>query len=92
MTLDLASLDSIREFAQQFGKRGKVLFAGAPRFNEFVLQTTEDPKELNGRLAQQNIIGGFPLGKFYPELGNAAVWCCTEMTKRETIDQVARTI
>jgi hypothetical protein len=27
------------------------------------------------------------LRKFYPELGNAALWCCTEMNSKEQIDQ-----
>ena len=27
-----------------------------------------------------------PLKKFYPELGNAALWCCTELTTRSAID------
>jgi len=27
-----------------------------------------------------------PLKKFYPELGNAALWCCTELTTRAAID------
>src|SRR5258706_10634966 len=53
--------------ADAMGKRAKVLFAGAPRFNEFVLQTKEDPYPLNNRLLEQKIIGGFPLKKFYPE-------------------------
>ena len=30
--------------ADQLGKQGKVLFSAAPRFNEFVLETTEDPR------------------------------------------------
>ena len=29
---------------------------------------------------------GLPLKKFYPELGNAALWCCTELTTRTAID------
>jgi len=74
------------------GKRGKVLFAGAPRFNEFVLQTNEDPYALNNRLLDQKIIGGFPLKKFYPELGNAALWCCTELNSRAAIDAVAKAV
>ena len=28
----------------------------------------------------------FRLKKFYPELGNAALWCCTELTTRSAID------
>jgi hypothetical protein len=34
------------------------------------------------------IVGGLPLKKFYPELGNAALWCCTELTARSAIDTV----
>ena len=74
--------------AREFGNHGQVLFSGAPRFNEFVLQTGDDPYEINGRLLQKNVIGGFPLKKFYPELGNAALWCCTEIMPRTSIDAV----
>jgi glycine dehydrogenase subunit 1 len=70
----------------QFAKHATVLFGGAPRFNEFVVQTTEDPYVINSRLLGHKIVGGFPLKKFYPELGNAALWCCTEMTTRSAID------
>jgi glycine dehydrogenase subunit 1 len=72
--------------AQQFGKYGKVLFTGAPRFNEFVVQTTEDPYAINARILGHKIVGGLPLKKFYPELGNASLWCCTELTSRSIID------
>ena len=75
-----------------FGKSAKVLFQQSPRFNEFVLQTAEDPKALNDRLLVDNIIGGFPLKKFYPELGNASLWCCTELTRRTAIDAAAKAI
>jgi glycine dehydrogenase subunit 1 len=78
--------------AEVFSKRGKVLFSAVPRFNEFVLQTREDPYVLNNRLLGQKIIGGFPLKKFYPELGNAALWCCTELTTRASIDAVAKAV
>jgi glycine dehydrogenase subunit 1 len=72
--------------AQQFGKHAKVLFSGAPRFNEFVVQTSEDPYAINSRILGHKIVGGLPLKKFYPELGNASLWCCTEMTTRSAID------
>ena len=71
---------------QQFKKKAKVLFDSSPRFNEFVVQTTDDPYVVGQRLTDKHIVGGFPLKKFYPELGNAAVWCCTEMNSREAID------
>ena len=75
--------------AQQFGKHAKVLFNGAPRFNEFVIVTSEDPYAINSRLLGHKMIGGFPLKKFYPELGNASLWCCTELTTRSSIDTAA---
>ena len=75
---------------EQFGRTAKVLFQGAPRFNEFVVQTGEDPKALNDRMLEQKIIGGFPLKKFYPELGNASLWCCTELTRKIAIDAAAK--
>ncbi|HLB93567.1 MAG TPA: aminomethyl-transferring glycine dehydrogenase subunit GcvPA [Terriglobales bacterium] len=70
----------------QFGKHAKVFFAGAPRFNEFVVETSESPYAINSRLLGYKIVGGLPLKKFYPELGNAALWCCTELTTRSMID------
>ncbi|HTR66149.1 MAG TPA: aminomethyl-transferring glycine dehydrogenase subunit GcvPA [Terriglobales bacterium] len=73
----------------QFGKHGNVLFGGAPRFNEFVLQTNEDPRAINSRILGHKIVGGLPLRKFYPELGNASLWCCTELTTRSAIDTAA---
>ncbi len=78
---------------EQFGKRARVLFPGAPRFNEFVVQTEENPYAINERLLRQHILGGLPtLKKFYPELGNASLWCCTEMVSREAIDTAAQAV
>ena len=72
--------------AAQFAKHAKVDFSGAPRFNEFVVVTSEDPYAINSRLLGHKIVGGLPLKKFFPELGNAALWCCTELTTRSMID------
>ena len=72
--------------ADQFARHAKVRFTGAPRFNEFVVQTSEDPYAINARLLGHKIVGGLPLKKFYPELGHAALWCCTELTTRSMID------
>src|SRR6201988_1619410 len=75
--------------ATQFAKHGKVLFSASPRFNEFVVQSSEDPYAINGRLLGHKIVGGLPLEKLYPELGSAALWCCTELTTRSAIDTAA---
>ena len=68
---------------------GKLLFAQTPRFHEFVLQTEEDPEQLNARLLEKKIIGGLDLRKWYPELGNATLWCATELTTKDQVDAAA---
>ena len=74
-----------------FEKAGaKIVFKNSPFFNEFVVQTRADSRELNDKLIEKKIIGGFPLKKFYPELGNAAVWCVTELNTKEAIDAAAK--
>jgi glycine dehydrogenase subunit 1 len=78
--------------AGQFANKGRLLFEGAPRFNEFVVQTEEDPHQINNRLLDKKIIGGLPLARFYPELGSAALWCCTELNSKEQIDTAVQAV
>ena len=77
--------------ARQFSGIGgmRLLFDGSPRFNEFVLETSESPDQLNAQLLKQKVIGGLPLRRWYPELGNASLWCTTELNTREQIDHAA---
>jgi glycine dehydrogenase subunit 1 len=87
------NLAKSRYAADQFRKNGaKLLFEGAPFFNEFAIQTKADPHSINDRLLEQKIVGGFPLKKFYPELGDASLWCCTETTTRVAIDAAAKEV
>ena len=67
----------------------RLLFAGSPRFHEFVLETTEIPEQMNTKLLKHKVIGGLPLSGWYPELGNASLWCTTELNTREQIDHAA---
>jgi glycine dehydrogenase subunit 1 len=87
--LALQNVSKAKYAADTLGKHGKLLFAGTPRFHEFVLQTEETPKQLNARLLEKKIIGGLPLKKWYPELGNASLWCATELTTKDQIDAAA---
>ncbi|MDR3726195.1 MAG: aminomethyl-transferring glycine dehydrogenase subunit GcvPA [Terracidiphilus sp.] len=70
----------------------KLLFTGAPHFHEFVLQTQEAPPELSQRLTDEKIVGGIALSRWYPELGNATLWCATEIVTREQIDSAAKVV
>jgi glycine dehydrogenase subunit 1 len=72
------------------GAGAQVLFDGAPRFHEFVLDLPTSSEATNTALLGEKIIGGLPLQKWYPELGpNASLWCATELTTRKQIDAAA---
>jgi glycine dehydrogenase subunit 1 len=90
--LAIQNLAKANYAAGEFARKGKILFEGAPRFNEFVVQTKEDSLTINDRLLEKKTIGGFPLKKFYPELGNAALWCCTELNTKEQIDTAVKAV
>ncbi|MGC2300132.1 MAG: aminomethyl-transferring glycine dehydrogenase subunit GcvPA [Acidobacteriaceae bacterium] len=78
--------------AKTLGAGGKLLFPESPRFNEFVLRSEETPEQMNARLLEHKIIGGLPLRKWYPELGNASLWCATELTTRLQMDSAAEIV
>jgi glycine dehydrogenase subunit 1 len=84
----------LRELAEQnlakahyLAGKTKPRFSG-PFFNEFVT-TVADPDARNKALLKKKIIGGLPLGKFYPELKDSMLVCATEMTSREDMDRLA---
>jgi glycine dehydrogenase subunit 1 len=84
----------LRELASQnlskahyLGAKLKRRFTG-PYFNEFVA-TVDDPAAFNRALEENKIIGGLPLGRFYPELKGSLLLCCTEMSLRQHMDRVA---
>jgi glycine dehydrogenase subunit 1 len=70
----------------------ELLFTGAPRFHEFVLQTTEPYEQWSPRLLKEKIVGGIALNRWYPELGNATLWCATEMIAKKSIDKAAKVL
>ncbi|MFZ0396314.1 MAG: aminomethyl-transferring glycine dehydrogenase subunit GcvPA [Terracidiphilus sp.] len=69
-----------------------LVFSGVPRFNEFVLQTEESPSLWSPRLLDVRIAGGVPLRRWYPELGNATLWCATELITKKNVDTAARVL
>jgi glycine dehydrogenase subunit 1 len=57
-----------------------------------VLGTVESPALWGQRLLDEKIVGGLDLSKWYPELGNATLWCATELITREQIDAAAKVL
>ena len=91
--LAVQNLAKAKYAADTLGKGAKVLFNGAPRFHEFVLDLGKDAEKANAKLLEKKIIGGLPLAKWYPELGsNASLWCATELTTKTQIDAAAEAL
>jgi len=87
---NLAKADYLRSV---LAENGKILFDGAPRFHEFVLDTEQSAEAMNSALLEKKIIGGLPLAQWYPELGEgASLWCATEVTKRKDMDAAAEVL
>jgi glycine dehydrogenase subunit 1 len=62
---------------------------GGKFFNEFVARV---PEEANQALLKKRIIGGLPLGRFYPELADSMLLCTTEMARRADMDLLAQIV
>jgi glycine dehydrogenase subunit 1 len=85
----------LRELAEQnlakahyLGSKLNLRFTGK-YFNEFVARA---PEEKNKALLKKKIVGGLPLGRFYPELADCQLLCATEMTRRADMDTVAEVL
>jgi glycine dehydrogenase subunit 1 len=60
-----------------------------PFFNEFVVKLPHPVSEVNRKLLEQGIIGGYDLGRDYPELANHMLIAVTEVRTKEEIDMLA---
>jgi glycine dehydrogenase subunit 1 len=76
------------EYAKKVISRihGYKLNFAAPTFNEFVLEVEKEPEKVLEKLKKENILGGLPLAKFYPELDRHLLITVTEINKKEEID------
>jgi len=65
-----------------------IRFSG-PTFNEFVVQVKRKPAGVLKDLLKRQIIGGFDLSRFYPELSDCLLVCVTEQNSRDEIEALA---
>lgn len=96
--LSLMGPGGLRQAAQQShakaayaaGRIGQLpgyrVLTAEPFFNEFVVASPMDARDLRQQLLGRGILGGLDLGRYYPELSNALLLCCTEMNSRQQID------
>jgi len=68
----------------------KVLFP-TPFFKEFVVSfgdTGQSVEQVNKSLLEHRILGGRDLSGEFPELGQSALYCVTEIMTKEDIDRL----
>ena len=59
---------------------------------EVVVDFTETGRlvaEINAALRERQIFGGLDLSHFFPELGQSALYCITELHTQDDIDRLA---
>ena len=83
------SLYTIGELSKINGVKGSRFESFS--FKEFVVDFSETGKsveEINSRLLEKGIFGGKDLSKIFPELGQCALYCVTEIHLKEDIDKL----
>ena len=82
----IANIQKANYAKKAFKEKGfEVVFDGYA-FNEFVVKLNKPVKEVNQALLKKNIIGGYDLGRDYPELQNHMLIAVTELRTKEEID------
>ena len=98
--LSVLGKQGIRELAEQNLKKAfhlrkllgdSLVFSGAT-FNEMVVECSEDPADINRQLVSEGIIGGLPLGRYFPERSNQMLVCVTEQNSLEKINRLAEVL
>jgi glycine dehydrogenase subunit 1 len=67
-------------------KGAEVLFSGF--FKEFPIRFNKPVEEINKKLLKHRIFGGKDISKEYPELGDAGLYCVTEMHSLQMIERL----
>lgn len=83
------NLAKTRYLAQAGAAAGLSPVFAAPRFNEVVLRAGRGAAAAAAEpLRAAKIVGGLPLGEYYPELDDAILFCATETIPRARLDEV----
>lgn len=62
---------------------------GTPFFREFAVRVKERPEDLLAKMRTAGMLGGIPLGKYYPELKDCLLVAVTEKRTQEHLDRLA---
>ena len=103
--LSLLGKKGLRELAQVCADKGQyarrrlgqvpgvtLKFPDRPCFNEFVVNLPMAADKVIRGLFQRGIAAGFPLGRYWPEMGNCLLIAVTEKRTKEDIDYLAHAL
>ena len=92
--------EGLREVAMQSTKKAHYAFEqltksgkykpmfDKPFFKEFAVISDKDPMDISKALRAENMIGGYDLGKDYPEMMGGILYAVTEKRTKEEIDRL----
>jgi glycine dehydrogenase subunit 1 len=85
--INMKNAKMLRDRVDELDGFDALVFAGA-HFNEFVVKTPIRPEKLNKLLLRHGIIGGMPMHRHVPRLGEHMLLTATEMTSEEDVDRL----
>jgi glycine dehydrogenase subunit 1 len=71
---------------------GFSLWSPTAFFNEFVIRCPMKPSEVNDLLLDHDILGGYDLGQYYPDLSQHMLFAVTELNTRDQIDHLVEVL
>jgi glycine dehydrogenase subunit 1 len=63
-----------------------------PFFHEFAVRCPVPPRQINAHLRSRGLVGGYELGRDYPELPDCMLFCVTEKRTRAEIDALVEAL
>lgn len=85
-----ANLQKAHYAKNAFKQAGFEVVYDGHSFNEFVIKLNRPVKEINQKLLHEGIIGGYDLGRDYPDLVHHMLIAVTEQRTKEEIDTLVR--
>lgn len=82
----VANIQKANYAKTQFKEQGFEIAFDGSSFNEFVVKLNTPVKEVNEKLLEKGIIGGYDLGRDYSDLKNHMLVAVTELRTKEEID------
>ena len=82
----VANIQKAHYAKKAFKENGFEIAFEGPSFNEFVVKLNKPVKEVNQKLLEKAIIGGYDLGRDYSGLENHMLVAVTELRTKEEID------